>query len=382
MTPEAPKVALCAGTSWYLWNFRRNVIGYFSERGWQVCLIAPEDNWTERLASLPGVGYVPWPVSLCGAALPEEISSLRRLHGILRQEKPDFVFNHGIKANIYGGLACRVQSVPYANVISGLGMRMSQPGIFAAALARLYTFACSGGAAVIVQNRSDLEFLRKSGLSPRLPVRQTMGSGVDLAHFTPERAPEGHAPCFLFVGRLQKDKGIYEFVEAAAQVRTDFPFARFVVAGDVHHANSGAVSKAVLDAWRRQEAVEFVGHQDDVRPWLACATALVMPSHGGEGMPKAMLEAAAAGRPALASDVPGCRDAILPGRTGWLCPARDSVALAEAMRNILRTDTAVLAKMGAAAREWAMEAFSDEETARISFALAEASLRRSKVSPT
>ncbi|WP_158275570.1 glycosyltransferase family 4 protein [Maritimibacter sp. 55A14] len=377
MKRDAPKIAFCAGTSWYLWNFRRNVIRYFTEREWRVCLLAPEDAWTERLAALSGANHIPWRVSLDGAAIVEEAGSLCRLHGALRRERPDFVLNHGIKANIYGGLSCRAQSIPYANVVSGLGMRISRPGIFASALARLYTFACSGGAALIVQNSSDLDFLRQNGLSPRVQVRQVMGSGVDLAHFTPEGEPGHGEPCFLFVGRLQEDKGIREFVEAAAMVRRDFPSARFVVVGDAQHANSCAVGHDVLNGWRQQEVVEFVGRQEDVRPWIASATTLVMPSHGGEGMPKVILEAAAAGRPTIASDVPGCRDAVLPGRTGWICAAKDAAALAEAMREALRTDPARLAQMGTTAREWAVEAFSDEEMARVAFELAEASMRRS-----
>ncbi|MCR9150540.1 MAG: glycosyltransferase family 4 protein [Rhodobacteraceae bacterium] len=377
MTPNAPKVMLCAGSSWYLWNFRRNLVRHFAASGWQICAVAPEDEWTERLSALERTSYVRWPVSLDGAMPLEEAASLRSLAGILRREEPDFVLNHGIKANVYGGLCCRGRSIPYANVVSGLGMRMSRQGIVASGLARLYSFACSGGVALIVQNTADLEFLRRNGLSPRLPIHQVMGSGVDLAYFRPEGRLDPRGQSFLFVGRLQRDKGIHDFVAAAALVRKESPSVRFVVVGDTRHANSGAVSDVELDCWRREGIVEFVGQCEDVRPWLARATTLVVPSHGGEGMPKVILEASASGRPVIATDVPGCRDAVVPGLNGWLCPPGDPEALAKAMRDVLRMAAAQLEEMGVAARKRAEEAFSDDLPARVCLELAEASIGRS-----
>lgn len=350
---------MTAGTFWYLWNFRRSVIEALTARGWEVVALAPHDEDAALLAALPNVRVIDWPLQPDGLRPWREAASLLRLMRILRSERPQALLTHTIKANVYGGLAARAFGLPYAVNVTGLGMAMGGAGRGSRALARLYAYAASGAGRVFVQNLDDLAFLRARGLPDTVSAVRTMGSGVDLPRFI-ATAPSAQTPrTLLFAGRLQEDKGIHDFVAAARALRAAGIAARCIAIGSRRHANRGAVSEDTLRAWQAEGVVEFPGHQDDVRPWLADAHAVVLPSHGGEGVPRVTLEAAAAGRAAIVSDVPGCRDAVIDGRTGLIHPPRDQAALQAAMARIATMPIEDLAAIGAAARARAEDAFSD-----------------------
>jgi glycosyltransferase involved in cell wall biosynthesis len=351
------RILIAAGTSWYLWNFRHKVISALADNGMDVVVVAPEDEYSERLAALPGVRWIDWPLALDGANAVQELSSVLRYVRIVRRVRPSFAINHGIKANIYGGLACRLLATPYANNATGLGI-LARRGLGARGLGKLYAFACNRARSLFVQNLDDLAVLRGFGLSKSVPIVRTVGSGVDLTHFAFAPMPAGRGRTFLFVGRLQRDKGIRDFVEAARVMRAEGREAQFIAVGSRAFANRGAVPDELLADWKREGIVEFADHQEDVRPWLAKAHVLVLPSRG-EGMPRVILEAAAMGRPSIATDVPGCRDAVVPGETGYLFPANDVPALVDAMRQICRAADEQLASMGRAARADAEARFSD-----------------------
>jgi glycosyltransferase involved in cell wall biosynthesis len=368
---EHRTVLIAGGTSWYLWNFRSNVMSALAGRGIEVIVVAPEDDYSGRLAAMPGVRWIDWPLAQNGASPFQELSSLLRYLRIVRRTHPDFVINHGIKANIYGGLTCRLLSVPYANSVTGLGMTLTKPGPGPWVLGKLYAFACNHARVLFIQNYDDLAELRRIGLRQNVAAIRTMGSGVDLAHFAFAPIPRNDGRTFLFVGRLQRDKGVWDFVDAARTVRAEYPNARFVAIGSQAFANRGAVPDEVLEDWKREGTIEFAGHQDDVRPWLMKANVLVLPSHGGEGVPRVILEAAAMGRPSISTDVPGCRDAVIPSQTGYLCAPQDVPALVEAMREICRATDEELASMGQAARADAEARFSDTQSVGATIAAVE-----------
>ncbi|SHH85425.1 glycosyltransferase family 4 protein [Cognatishimia maritima] len=367
------RIALVSGTAWYLWNFRRNVIAALVSEGWQVTVIAGADEWTSHLAAMTGVQVLDWPVSLDGSNPIEEWAALRRVWRLLRRARPKVVFNNGIKANVYGGLACRLLRLPYVNNVSGLGMRMRKRDAMGRILTRLYSFASSRAETLLVQNPADLDFLRSHGLSKSTPVVRTMGSGVDLTQFQNAPLPPDLPRRFVFVGRLQTDKGIEDFVAVAQRARAAHLPAEFTVVGDTFHANAGAIRAATLKDWGRAQNIQFVGRQTDVRPYLTAAHVLVMPSHGGEGLPKVILEAAASGRPVIASDVDGCRDGLVEGQTGWLVPPRDLGALTETVGKICAMASSDLETMSAKARELAEQRFSDQLIAETCLRLAESS---------
>jgi glycosyltransferase involved in cell wall biosynthesis len=162
----------------------------------------------------------------------------------------------------------------------------------------------------------------------------------------------------LFIGRLLRDKGVVEFVEAARSLRADNPDARFQLLGAVDEGNRTAIHQAEVDSWVAEGAVEALGTTDDVRPFIAAASAVVLPSYR-EGLPRSLLEAAAMARPLIASDVPGCRDVVQDGVNGYLCAVRDARSLAEAMGRLLNLPPAQQLAMGEAGRRRVQERFSE-----------------------
>jgi glycosyltransferase involved in cell wall biosynthesis len=163
---------------------------------------------------------------------------------------------------------------------------------------------------------------------------------------------------FLMIARLVRDKGVVEFAEAAAKVKALDPRATFRLLGPYYLGNAMSISPAVIEAWSKAGSVDYLGATDDVRPAIAESHCVVLPSYG-EGMPRVLMEAAAMGRPAIATDVPGCRDVVVDGRTGFLCQPRDSEALAAACARMLTLSHADAEAMAESARRSAVERFDD-----------------------
>jgi glycosyltransferase involved in cell wall biosynthesis len=210
---------------------------------------------------------------------------------------------------------------------------------------------------VFFQNEEDRALFVGRGIVRRDQARVVPGSGVDLDHFAPAPLPGG-PPVFLFIGRLLRDKGVGEFVEAARSVRRDFPEARFQLLGGLDEGNLTGIRQAELDSWLAEGVVEHLGTTDDVRPYIAAATAVVLPSYR-EGLPRSLLEAAAMARPLIASDVPGCRDVVEDRVNGLLCKVRDHRSLAEAMRSLVELPRKQRLAMGEAGRRKVQERFSE-----------------------
>ena len=364
------KVLLVANTAWYLYNFRRRLIRALVGRGCEVVAVCPRDRYVELLET-EGVRWIEWSLDRAGMSPLRDWRSLVRLRQIYRDESPDLVHHFTIKSILYGTSAARRTSVRrIVNSVTGLGhvfvsnrlaARMARPWIRRWYLRSLI----ATGVRPIFQNADDLAEL--SRLSPHLAARAILarGSGVDLQRFTP--SPDGRpqangVPCVLFVGRLLEEKGIREFVEAAHLTRDRGLRARFIACGAPDPGNPSSVDPACLDRWRSEGLVEFPGHVDDIEQKMREADVIVLPSYR-EGTPRVLLEAAAMGKPVVATNVPGCRDVVTHGHNGLLVPPRDPQALANALEQLLTAEPLRLS-MGRAGRALAVERFDERQVVR------------------
>jgi glycosyltransferase involved in cell wall biosynthesis len=211
---------------------------------------------------------------------------------------------------------------------------------------------------VFFQNGEDRRLFIDRRIVQEQQARVLPGSGVDLDRFVPAPPGEG-PPVFLLVGRLLRDKGVAEFVEAARLLRSELPGARFQLLGPIDSGNRTAIARAELDSWVNEGVIEYLGTADDVRPHIAASSAVVLPSYR-EGMPRSLLEGAAMERPLIATDVPGCRDIVHDGWNGFLCSVRDPVSLAGAMRKLAESPASRRLAMGKAARREVQERYSEE----------------------
>jgi glycosyltransferase involved in cell wall biosynthesis len=277
---------------------------------------------------------------------------------LFRQRKPAAYLGFTIKPNIYGSLAAASFGIAAIPNVSGLGTAFIRQGALQQIVTRLYRLAFRRTPVVFFQNEEDKQLFVDRRIIRAAQAQVLPGSGVDLEHFSP--APPAAGPAiFLFIARLLRDKGVAEFVDAARELRQDLPHARFQLLGPIDPGNRTGVSRTELDAWVTEGVIEYLGVTDDVRPFIAAATAVVLPSYR-EGMPRVLLEAGAMARPAIASDVPGCRDIIEDGVNGYLCQARDASSLAGAMRRMAELPAAQGLAMGDAARRRVQREFSEE----------------------
>jgi len=277
---------------------------------------------------------------------------------LLKRERPAAYLGYTIKPNIYGCYAAASLGIPAIPNVSGLGTAFIRKGPLQHIVTWLYRVGFRRAPVVFFQNHEDRElFIERRIIRPD-QGRVLQGSGVDLARFRPATPAPGPL-VFLLVGRLLRDKGVVEFVEAARALRAELPQACFRLLGPIDAGNRTAISRADIESWVAEGVVEYLGTTDDVRPALAAATAVVLPSYRA-GLPRSLLEAGAMGRPLIATNVAGCREVIDHGINGYLCAVRDSVGLAKAMRAIAELPEPQRLAMGEAARRKVQREFSEE----------------------
>lgn len=342
-------VVLVSNTAWYLYNFRRGTLEALRGAGYRVVALAPEDKSARYLVEELGIEYLPLPMEGKGTRLLSEGKTLLVLAKMLRRLKPYFVFNFTVKANIYSGLACRALRIPYANNVSGLGTAFLHDGWLYRRVRSLYGAANRGARRVFFQNQEDHDLFLGHGLLRKTPTTVLPGSGMDTARFPFSLLPAPVPFTFVMVARLLGDKGVREYVQAAEKVRAIHPESRFLLVGPHGTSNCTAITEAEVQRWRAAGVVEVLGEQGDVRPFLRQAHVLVLPSYR-EGMPRTVLEAAAMGRPAIVSDVPGCRQSVVAGLTGWLCEVKSIDSLAKCMALSIALPQEELQAAGRAAR--------------------------------
>ena len=350
------KVVILSSLSWSLINFRGALIARMIEEGHEVVACAPDEE-PEVLARLAqmGVRFHRTPMARAGTNPLHDACTLLHYRALMRAERPDVVVAYTQKPIIYGGLAARLWSrARYFSIMSGLGYVFSEEAEdrrwLRTIVSRLYRIGIGRAQCIFVFNSDDHRLMRESGIvSPSQRVMQVPGSGIDLGHFTEQPLPNGPFT-FLMMGRLMRDKGVGEYVEAARIVRGRRPEVRFLLLTRPETENPTGYTAADLDRWREEGLIEFLPETRDVRPFIASAHAFVLPSFYREGLPRTILEALATGRPVITTDMPGCRDPIRHGVNGLLVPPRDAPALAEAMEAMIANPQRVPAMAGAARR--------------------------------
>ena len=351
-----PLIALTANSCWNIVNFRSGLIDAFEAAGYRVAVLAPDDAHAYKLVQR-GISLESLRIDNKGQSPQRDLDLLWQYRSVLRRIKPAALLSFTIKPNIYGSLAAASLGIPVINNVSGLGTAFIAGGWIERIVTILARRAMRRSSTVFFQNADDLALFEARRIVSPGQAQLINGSGVDLAHFTPvARSGNEAGPVFLQVGRLLRDKGVFEFVEAAKIVRQRLPDSRFQLLGPLGADNRTAVPDDQVSAWVKAESIEYLGEKDDVRPDLAAADCVVLASYR-EGLPRSLIEAAAMGRPAIATDVPGCRSAVDNGVTGFLCASRSGAALAEAMLRFAALDEAARHRMGEAARAKAEREF-------------------------
>ena len=348
---------------WFFLSHRLAIARAARDRGVEVWVAAAATG-REGEITREGFRFVSIPFLRSGQNIVHEIGSIREIAKVLRAVRPDLVHNVTIKPVLYSSWLSRfIERPAVVNAISGLGYVFIASGAKARLLRGVVRMAYKAAmfgdrVRVIFQNPDDMESFVSEGLVEKNHAVLIRGSGVDVELYRPFPEQQG-IPTVMFASRMLKDKGVVELVDAARLLRDrEVPF-RMVFVGDPDPGNPATVTESELRAWAKEGLIEWWGHKTQMELVLPLAAVVVLPSYR-EGLPKVLLEAASAGRPIVATDVPGCREVVRDGWNGYLVPPRDHIRLAEVIRHLLETPE-LRSRMGANGRELVEREFRIEK---------------------
>ncbi len=345
-----PKTIIFSGnTAWSMYNFRKNVIGSFVEKGFRVIVIAPEDDEFGKKIKSIGCEFIPIKISGKGVNPINDFQIFLSYIKIFRKYKPDFCFFYTIKPNIYGSLAAKVLKIRHVAITTGLGYVFLSNGIVSKIAKKLYKISFKNVEQIWFLNEDDYDAFRKEGIVSDAKCHiMKGGEGIDLTSFQEASQPESIS--FLLMARMLWDKGVGVFADAARELKKKYPEVEFHLLGFVGVDNPSAISIEQIRAWEKEGIVKYLGVTNDVRPFIANASCIVLPSFR-EGIPLALLEGAAMGKPLITTNTPGCKEVVDNEINGFLCCLKDVKSLHEAMEKVILMSEEERTNMGHAGRK-------------------------------
>lgn len=330
------KIALVTAWTSTVLKFRIDMLRKFVGMGHEVLVIGdePESKWVPLFRS-EGMSYVSYPVSRNGVNPYQDLLTLKSLTVTLKRERPQKIFTYQVKPNIYGCIAAhRAEVADVYPMIGGIGSAFMPNSVRQRLVKRIlvaeYRIAFRHIRRAFFQNEDDASVFSDLKIVSREKIVFTRGSGVNVKEYPLTPLPSKTA--FLYVGRLIRDKGAYEFLQAARALKEMGCSADCFVVGDLD-SNPSSLTYKEIQSFVDDGSVIWYGWRDDVRPYIASCTVFVLPSYR-EGTPKAALEAMSMGRAVITTDAPGCKEVVCPGENGLLVPVGDAGALADAMNDL------------------------------------------------
>lgn len=350
-------------------KFRGALIAAIHEAGFEIHIAAPDfGDYPDEQQALKDLGYRVHNIAMqrTGTNPKKDIRTIVELYSLMTKVKPDYVLGYTIKPVIYGSLAAKLARVPHIfALITGLGYAFSgaeeegyKKSNLQKVMHQLYAAALLTTDKVFFQNPDDQALFKKMGiLKPSTPSTVVNGSGVNVSEYSVAPLPienDVPVPRFLLIARLLGAKGVLEYAQAAAIIKSRHPNVQFDLVGWVDD-NPDAIEQRELDTWIDDGLVNFLGKLNDVKPAIAASSIYVLPSYR-EGTPRTVLEAMAMGRPIITTDAPGCRETVIDNYNGYLVPVKAVDELVLAMEKfILNPD--LIVSMGMASRALAEKKF-------------------------
>ena len=345
------KVLILTNNSGGLYCFRKELI---SEMG-KSCEIVCSTPFDDKIPELEALGcrLVPTELDRRGINPLKDLKLLRFYRRLIRAEKPDTVITYTIKPNLYGGAVCRLTKTPYVTNVTGLGSAFESKGALHALVVRMYRFALKKVKVVFFENSENRRIFLNERIVDEDRTVLLNGAGVNLDWFSVQPYPQNEVFRFLFIGRVMKEKGIEELLAAMEKLNGEGLRCFLDVLGGFDEDYKDVFRRCEEKGW-----LKYHGYQSDVRPFIKDCDAFVLPSYH-EGMANTNLECASSGRPVITSNIPGCKEAVLNGKSGYLAEARNAESLYLAMKKMLQTENR--AEMGLCGRRH-MENEFDKKT--------------------
>lgn len=360
---EPVTIVFLVTEDWYFWSHRLPIARAARDAGARVIVATRVEDFRARIEA-EGFAIVPLPWRRRSHNLFNEIRALIAIVRAYRRECPDIIHHVAIKPVVYGGIAARIaRTGARVNAIAGFGYVETSRQVRARVLRGVFRsalrFAWHGpDVHAIVQNPDDRDALARTGLLDAANIHMIRGSGVDVTRYSPSPETPARTARAVYAGRLLWSKGLRELADAARELRMRSAPVEVVLVGSPDPENPESVPESTIDDWVREGIITRREWSDDMASVWRDANFAVLPSYR-EGLPKALLEAAASGRAIVATDVPGCREIAREGVNARCVPARDSRALAGAIEELAR-DASLRARFGAAGREIAVREYAEQ----------------------
>lgn len=349
------KIAMIANSSSGLNNFRRDLILSMVSNSHEVIALTPCEERTEQLKET-GIKLIDIPVDRRGMNPVHDLSLFNTYKKTIKAEKPDLVVTYTIKPNIYGGAVCRLLKVPYAANITGLGTAFQSQWMLRKIVTAMYKFSLKKAKAVFFENAGNMQIFLDNNIIRESQAVLLNGAGVNLDRFNLLPYPEdGDKIRFLFMGRVMAEKGVNELFEAMRMLKKDSFDCVLDMLGGFDENYEQKIKKAEAEGW-----LKYHGYQSDVRPFIENCHCFVLPSYH-EGMANTNLECASSGRPVITSNIPGCKEAVIEGVSGFLCEPKNAESLYLAMKQMAETSLEERRAMGMAGRKHMEDVFDKKE---------------------
>ncbi len=338
------KILILANIDMGLYNFRKELLENLLAQGYEVHISLPEGPRVKDMVEM-GCKFIETPVDRRGMNPIADLKLFFKYRKMLKKIKPDVVLTYTIKPNIYGGLACRMAKVPYLSNITGLGSAVENGGAVAKLLTWMYRRSTKYANCIFFQNEENKKYFEDHKLL-RDNHRLIPGSGVNLQRFQPMDYPNTDTTEFVFISRLMKEKGIDQYLEAAKEIRKNYPETAFHVCGFCEKEYEDR-----MEALTGENIVEYHGVVKDVREILTKVHCIIHPTYYPEGMSNVLLESAASAKPMITTDRSGCREIVEDGKNGYIVRQQDASDLIEKIQRFLALSYEEKREMGLCARK-------------------------------
>lgn len=346
------KILIATNHSYMFYRFRKELVETLMQEH-EVILSTPFVGHEDNLKAM-GLRCINTEIDRRSINPFKDMKLLKTYRKMLDDIQPDLVITYSIKPNVYMGSACKAKGIPYVTNVQGLGTAFEKP-VLSSVVSVMYRSALHKAKTVFFENEENAQFFLHQNIISAQQMKVLPGAGINLDEYPYVPMQDDGVCSFLFVGRIMKEKGVYEFFTAAKTIKAEFgEEVAFDVVGFYEDAYKETVDQLVADG-----VIRFHGFQTDVHPFYEAANCVVLPSYH-EGMSNVLLEAAATGRPLITSDIPGCREAVEDGVSGYICPAKDADALYDAMQRFVELPESWRAEMGCRGRERMEKRFSKD----------------------
>jgi len=343
------KVLICSNYAWTIYNFRKPLIDKLIEQNYDVILLSQFDGYETKINNqISGIYHLS--ISRKGVNIFRDFYTFIHICLKLITIKPDYILLFTIKPVIYGSMAAKILNIPFIPMITGLGTSFISKNWITTIVKKLYKIALKNQKVVFFQNCDDANLFLKESLIQKKQVQLVPGSGIDTQKFAYKKMIRNQKMTFLLVARMIKDKGIFEFIEAASLVKKNNFNVEFKLLGPKGVQNRTAISEKIIKEWQEINIVEYLGETDNVIEQIARADCIVLPSYR-EGTSRVLLEAASIGRPIIASNVPGCKEIVDNQMNGLLCEAKNSYDLFKKMEKMITLTHEERVQMGLMGRK-------------------------------